>query len=99
LTIEYKSELPRDLRQAFGNRVFGCDACQDVCPYNRKAQPHNEPRFDMSDRLRSLTKNQWQNITERDYEELFTGSAVKHTGFVGLRRNIDFVMTEDSGIE
>ncbi len=99
LTIECKDELPSGLRTAFGNRVFGCDACQDVCPYNRRAQPHNEQQFNMSDRLRSLTRNEWQDMTERDYEELFAGSAVKRTGFAGLRRNIDFVMTKDDSIE
>lgn len=99
LTIEYRGELPNDLRAAFGNRIFGCDICQDVCPFNRKARPHDEPLFRMSERLSSLTRTGWQNLTVNEYEELFSGSAVKRTGFAGLRRNIDFVMIKDDDVE
>jgi epoxyqueuosine reductase len=90
-TIENKGSMPYNLKDKFNNRIFGCDICQDVCPWNRKAESHSVPEFQPSHNLISMTKNDWQNLTEEKYRELFGKSAVKRSKFSGLRRNIDFV--------
>jgi epoxyqueuosine reductase len=89
-TIENKGPMPDNLKDKFNNRIFGCDICQDVCPWNRKAESHNVPEFQPTHNLISMTKNDWQNLTEEKYRELFGKSAVKRAKFSGLRRNIDF---------
>jgi epoxyqueuosine reductase len=91
LTIENKGELPAELKPAFGNWIFGCDICQDVCPWNRYARPHNEPAFLPINRLRNMNKDDWEGLDEQLFDELFTGSAMQRTGFKGLKRNIDFL--------
>lgn len=88
-TIELKDEvLPKDMAGKFDNWMFGCDVCQDVCPWNRFAQPHNEPLFRPSEKLTGMDKRQWQELTEEVFNEIFKHSPVKRTGFKGLKRNI-----------
>ncbi|NJK87855.1 MAG: tRNA epoxyqueuosine(34) reductase QueG [Bacteroidales bacterium] len=89
-TIEYKGELPESLRERFLNRAFGCDICQDVCPWNRKAPENTVPEFKPVPGLLSMTKKDWTELNEEKYEEMFAGSAVKRTKYSGLKRNIDF---------
>src|SRR6478736_5616999 len=90
-TIELKDEIPVDVKGKFENWIFGCDICQDVCPWNRFSTPNNEARFDPSDQLMNMKKNDWQDITEDVFEKLFEKSAVKRTKLEGLKRNIQFV--------
>ncbi len=90
-TIEYKGELPQLLNEKFQNRVFGCDICQDVCPWNRNAPVHDVDEFKPADGLMTMTKEQWKNLNEEEYVRIFSGSAVKRAGFNGLKRNIDFI--------
>jgi len=75
----------------FHDLIFGCDICQDVCPWNRKAAPGNEASFKLSDGLRAMDEEQWENLSEEKFRELFRKSAVKRTKFTGLKRNIVFV--------
>lgn len=97
LTIEYKGNLPVDLRDKFAGYIFGCDICQDVCPWNRFAQPHNEPLFAMREELKSMRLRDWLLLDEQRFAELFSDSAVQRTGFSGLKRNIEFLAsTKDS---
>jgi epoxyqueuosine reductase len=90
-TIELKGELDEQLTGQFKNRVFGCDICQDVCPWNLKSVPHNEPAFQASNELMNLRRRQWFLLEEADFSRLFRKSAVQRTGFNGLKRNLDFI--------
>jgi len=94
LTIEHKDELPEALRQQFEGWIFGCDICQDVCPWNRFAKPHNEPGFLISEQLKKMRKPDWERLDENTFNELFAGSAVKRAAYNGLKRNIDFLKND-----
>ncbi len=89
-TIELKNEMPPDVKNTFNDWVFGCDVCQDVCPWNRFSKPHAEPLFTTNTQKLSLTKNDWQELTHELFTELFKHSAVKRTKYNGLQRNIAF---------
>ncbi|MBK0401498.1 tRNA epoxyqueuosine(34) reductase QueG [Adhaeribacter sp. BT258] len=90
-TIELKGQIPEEVNGKFGNWVFGCDICQDVCPWNRFSKPHHEPAFLPHEKLPQLNAADWQEITQEVFQEIFRKSAVKRTGFAGLQRNIQFV--------
>lgn len=93
LTIELKDEIiPNEFKDKMENWMFGCDICQDVCPWNRFSSPHNEPAFKPNDKLINLNKSEWKELTEDVFSELFKKSAVKRTKFQGLKRNIDFLI-------
>lgn len=94
LTIEYKGELPASEKEKFHYWIFGCDICQEVCPWNRKARPHNTDLFSPSEELRSMNKEKWKDLTLEGFQRMFKGSAVKRTKFVGLKRNIKFVSND-----
>lgn len=93
-TIELKEQLPQEVQGTFGDWVFGCDICQDVCPWNRFAKPHAEPDFSLSPALQHFSKQDWVEMTEEVFREVFKKSAVKRTGFNGLIRNIAFVKNQ-----
>ena len=93
-TIEVKGELDVSLKGDFQNRVFGCDICQDVCPWNLKSEPHHEPALEPHHDLLSLKKKDWYNIDHTRFNELFRKSAVRRTGFRGLKRNLEFLKPE-----
>lgn len=90
-TIELKDNLPQEMRGKFDDWAFGCDVCQDVCPWNRFSKPHREPLFNTHPDLLSITKKDWEEITEDTFRAVFKNSAVKRTKFEGLKRNIDFL--------
>ncbi|WP_299582623.1 tRNA epoxyqueuosine(34) reductase QueG [uncultured Sunxiuqinia sp.] len=90
-TIELKGELDETLKGQFKNRVFGCDICQDVCPWNLKSESHQEPDFEPHPQLLSLTRQDWQEMERPMFNELFRKSAVKRTKFEGLKRNLRFI--------
>jgi epoxyqueuosine reductase len=92
LTIELKDAiLPTEFKGKMDNWMFGCDVCQDVCPWNRFAKKHQEPRFNPNDKLLSLSQTDWKELTNEVFSELFKLSAVKRTKFDGLQRNIEFL--------
>jgi epoxyqueuosine reductase len=91
LTIENKDDIPDEFAGEFENRVYGCDICQEVCPWNRKAKPHNVPAFEPKPQLMELTRQNWIELTEDQYRELFKGSAVKRAKYSGLKRNVQFL--------
>ncbi len=90
-TIELKDEIPNSYKDKFDNWMFGCDVCQDVCPWNRFSKPHNEPLFNPKPELLEMTKKDWEEITQEVFSKVFQKSAVKRTKFSGLRRNIEFL--------
>ncbi len=90
-TIELKNEIPNEFHGKFDDWVFGCDICQDVCPWNKFSKPHSEPLFDPKPTLLEMTKKDWEEITEAVFKKVFQKSAVKRTKFAGLQRNIDFL--------
>ena len=90
-TIELKDNIPNEFKGQFDDWMFGCDICQDVCPWNRFSKPHNEPLFTPKPELITMTKKDWEEITEDVFGKVFQKSAVKRTKFVGLQRNISFL--------
>ncbi|MCH7784872.1 MAG: tRNA epoxyqueuosine(34) reductase QueG [Bacteroidetes bacterium] len=93
-TIELKNEIPANVQGQFDDWMFGCDICQDVCPWNRYSKSHNEPLFNPKPELLSMSKKDWDEITEDVFKKVFYKSAVKRTKFSGLKRNIEFLQNE-----
>ncbi len=91
LTIELKNGIPNEFQGKLDEWMFGCDVCQDVCPWNRFSKPHHEPLFHPNPELLSFTKKDWEEITEDVFRKVFKKSAVKRTKYAGLKRNIDFL--------
>lgn len=94
LTIEYKGSLAGMNPESFNGWMYGCDICQDVCPYNRFALPNKEPEFQPSERLMAILEDDWKNLSEADFDALFKCSAVQRAGYEGLKRNIEFISRE-----
>ncbi len=90
-TIELKNEIPTSQKGRFEDWIFGCDICQDVCPWNRFSKSHSEPLFNPNPELLSMSKKEWEEITEDVFQRIFKNSAVKRTKFSGLKRNIEFL--------
>ena len=90
-TIELKEEIPTQYKDNFDDWAFGCDICQDICPWNRFSLPHKEEKFRPDERLLQFEKSDWEEITEDVFKEIFKRSAVKRTKFSGFQRNIDFL--------
>ncbi len=89
LTIEHKGEFDDPVNTNLNGWIFGCDICQDVCPWNRFAHPHAEPAFLPRKDLLEMTGHDWQGLEPEKFVELFSGTAVERTGYEGLRRNIE----------
>ncbi len=91
LTIELKDEIiPSEFKGKMENWIFGCDICQDVCPWNRFSKPTKEAFFSPHENLLKMSKSDWTDLTEEVFQELFRKGAVKRTKFKGLTRNIGF---------
>lgn len=91
LTIELKEAIPDTFEGKMDNWMFGCDICQDVCPWNRFATPHQEADFLPHEDLLKLSADDWDHLEEETFGALFKGSAVKRTKYAGLKRNIKFL--------
>jgi epoxyqueuosine reductase len=91
LTIELKDEIPEDFKGKFNDRVFGCDICQDVCPWTRFSKPNHEEAFKPKPELEAMNKKDWQSLDRYQFNTLFRKSAVKRTKFEGLMRNVKFL--------
>ena len=89
LTIELKDNIPSEFKGKMENWIFGCDICQDVCPWNRFSKPHAEPEFMPNDGLAAMKKDNWEDLTKEVFLEIFRGSPVKRTKYEGLMRNIE----------
>lgn len=95
-TIELKEAIPTAMKGKFDNWAFGCDVCQDVCPWNKFSKPHQEPKFEPNEQLLNMNQQDWQEITEQVFSQLFKKSAIKRTKYNGLKRNIDFIKNTES---
>ena len=91
LTIELKDQIPSEFQNKMDDWSFGCDICQDVCPWNRFSKPHNEPLFEPRSELLEFTKKDWEELTETTFDIIFKNSAVKRTRYKGLKRNLAFL--------
>lgn len=87
-TIELRGAIPEPVKGHMENWMFGCDICQEVCPWNRHATPTAEPRFSPHPRLMDMTNSDWEDLTEDIFRDVFKDSPVKRTGLLGLKRNI-----------
>ncbi|MCC6910459.1 MAG: tRNA epoxyqueuosine(34) reductase QueG, partial [Flavobacteriales bacterium] len=94
LTIELKDMIPQEFEGKMEGWAFGCDICQQVCPWNRFSTPHNEPEFTPKPELMGLSADEWYGMTEVVFDRLFEGSPVKRTKYEGLKRNVRFLRTD-----
>ena len=90
-TIELKDHIPIEMKGKFNDWAFGCDVCQDVCPWNKFSKPHNEPLFNPNPELLSMSKKDWEEITDETFKKVFKNTALKRTKFEGIQRNINFL--------
>lgn len=90
-TIELKDNIPESMKGSFNEWAFGCDICQDVCPWNKFSEGHSEPLFEPNPDVLAMTKKDWEEITEETFQVVFKNSPLKRTKFQGLKRNIDFL--------
>jgi len=93
-TIELKDALiPGEMQGKFGDWMFGCDVCQDVCPWNRFATPGKEPAFQPIPEVLNFTKNDWEEMTEESFKNIFKNSPIKRSKFEGIKRNLHFIQS------
>jgi epoxyqueuosine reductase len=92
LTIELKNNIPEEFKGKTDNWMFGCDVCQNVCPWNRFSTNHTEPAFTPNTELLGMTQREWQEITQETFQQVFRKSPVKRTKYSGLKRNIEFLL-------
>ena len=93
-TIELKEAIPETMKGTFENWIFGCDICQDVCPWNRFARPTQESQFSISPELQAFTKQDWEDLQEDTFQIIFKKSPLKRSKWEGLKRNIEFVKSK-----
>lgn len=91
LTIELKNAVPAEFKDKMNDWIFGCDVCQDVCPWNRFSVIHSEHSFKANEQLLGFSKADWEDISEEIFKDTFSKSAVKRTKFEGFKRNINFI--------
>ena len=91
LTIELKDKIPSEFKGKMDQWAFGCDVCQTVCPWNRFSEPHEVSEFEPNEKIMSMSKKDWEELTEEVFNDLFKNSAIKRTNFSGLKRSIKFL--------
>lgn len=96
-TIELKEMLiPGEMKGRFDNWLFGCDTCQDVCPWNRFSKPHKEPSFEALPEILNLSTDEWEAMTEESFKKIFRHSPLKRAKLAGIKRNLRFLHTDNS---
>ncbi len=91
-TIELKDALlPQHLNDKFGNWMFGCDVCQDVCPWNRFSKPHHEAQFVPTPQVLNFSTEDWEDLTEESFKQIFKNSPIKRSKYAGIKRNLHFI--------
>jgi len=91
LTIGNRGPVPEEIIPLMGRKVYSCDICQDVCPWNKNAKPHNEPEFLISDELANMTKEEWLSLDKDKFDTLFKGTPVERVKFDRFKRNIAMI--------
>ena len=94
LTIELKNEIPVSFQNQFKNWMFGCDTCQDVCPWNRFSTPTHEPAFRALPQIIELSVEEWKDMSEEQFKKWFRDSPLKRTKWSGIQRNLKFLQTD-----
>jgi epoxyqueuosine reductase len=95
LTIELKEAIPNEFSGKMENWAFGCDICQDVCPWNRFSKPSTDPAFQPNAEVTGFSNREWIEMTEVTFNRVFAKSAVKRTKFLGIKRNVEFLKNEN----
>lgn len=90
-TIELKDAIPNEMKGKMDDWMFGCDVCQNVCPWNRFSKPHQEKRFEPHPDLLTMSQSDWLELSEETFSKIFKSSALKRAKYAGLKRNIDFL--------
>ena len=91
-TIELKDAIiPSDMKGKFDNWMFGCDTCQDVCPWNRFSKQHQEPGFTPNKAIETFGTNEWNNLTKEGFKTVFKDSPLQRSKFEGITRNLQFI--------
>ena len=91
LTIENKDKIPEKFKNNFYNRVFGCDICQEVCPWNRKLTEHSIDDFMPREEMINMSEEEWKSLDEEKFHNIFRGTPVMRAKYEGLKRNIDYL--------
>ena len=92
-TIELKNNIPNSFKDKMKGWIFGCDICQDVCPWNKFSKNHNEPSFEDKKNISDMSKKQWEDLTKEVFDKVFKDSPIKRTGYSGIKRNINFAFS------
>jgi epoxyqueuosine reductase len=90
-TIELKENIPQEVKGKLDDWAFGCDVCQDVCPWNKFSKPHSEPLFDPNPEMLAMSRKDWEEITKETFNAVFRNSPLKRAKYEGLKGNIDFI--------
>lgn len=97
-TIENKGEIDKEIVPRLNNRFYGCDICQQVCPWNRYARPHDTEAFNPSQAFLDLSHGKLESLTIEEYQQIFKGSAVKRAKYTGLKRNLEALKHSENNI-
>lgn len=95
LTIENREAIPEELIPKIGGRIYGCDKCQEVCPWNKNAKSHNTPEFNISPELQNLTRNEWLSLSQDRFSELFINSVIERARYGDFMRNLKTILREN----
>ncbi len=94
LTLESKTSIPDDLSNKLEGRIFGCDRCQEVCPWNKNSKPHSTPEFEIPEEVKKMTAEDWKALTRKDYKRLFKDSVIGRRSYCRLMDNIQVATAE-----
>ena len=95
-TIELKEEIPKEFSGKMDNWIFGCDVCQDVCPWNRFSKANKESNFSPSENILNMKERDWEEITQEVFNKIFIDSPLQRTGFEGIKKNLSFIRKKTS---
>lgn len=94
-TLESKTSIPDDIVLKLEGKIFGCDRCQEICPWNKGSKQHKTPEFDLPSEVQLMTAEQWKNLTRKDFKRLFKGSAIARRSYCRFMDNIEAALSEN----